>query len=123
MGGPCGRFVILTDEHVPLALVKTLRRQGWTVMRVEDEPGLGKGTDDRIVFAYAAERGWVLLSRDDRALALPREWQEAGRPFSGTVHWAQRHDRRMSLGEVVRFIEALACEEDPFAVGVRFIKP
>ena len=29
----------------------------------------------------------------------------------------------MSLGEVVRFIEALAEEEDPFAAGVRHIKP
>lgn len=123
MAGSYGRFIILTDEHVPLALVKALRRQGWTVMRVEDEPGLGKGTDDAIVFAYAAARGWVFLSRDDRALALPAAWQEQGRAFSGMLHWPQRHDRRMSIGEVVRFLEALAEEEDPFASGVRHIKP
>ncbi len=117
------RFVILTDEHVHLALVKALRQRGWTVMRVEDQPGLGKGTDDSIVFAYAAERGWVLLSRDDRALALPSAWQRQGRAFTGMLHWAQRHDRSMSLGEVVRYIEALAEEEAPFAAGVRHIKP
>ncbi len=54
MAGRHGRFLILTDEHVPLALVQALRQAGWTVMRVEDDPGLGKGTDDRIVFAHAA---------------------------------------------------------------------
>ena len=58
MAGRHGRFVILTDEHVPLALVQALRQTAWTVMRVEDDPGLGKGTDDRIVFAHAAARGW-----------------------------------------------------------------
>jgi hypothetical protein len=65
----------------------------------------------------------VFLSRDDRALGVPAEWQERGQAFSGMLHWPQRHDRRMGLGEVVRFIEALAEEEDPFAAGVRHIKP
>jgi len=124
VGGPDGRFVILTDEHVSLALVSALRRNGWTVVRVEDEPGLGKGTADSVLFAYATARGWALLSRDDKALVLPKQWQEAGRAFrGGMLHWAQRHDRRMSVGDVVRFIEALACEEDPFVAGVRHIKP
>jgi len=39
------------------------------------------------------------------------------------LHWAQRHDRRMSIGAVVRFIEALASEQEPFVAGVRHIKP
>ena len=123
MGEPYGPFVILTDEHVSWALVSALRANGWTVVRVEDEPGLGKGTEDAVVFAFAASRGWVFLSRDDRALSLPMEWQQEGRPFCGMLHWAQRHDRTMSIGAVVRFIEALTCEEDPFVAGVRHIKP
>jgi hypothetical protein len=49
-----GRFVILTDEHVPYALVESLGKAGWLVHRVEDEQGLGKGTDDDAIFAYAA---------------------------------------------------------------------
>ena len=46
-----GRFVILADEHVPYALVEALRKAGWLVHRVEDEPGLGKGELDDKVFA------------------------------------------------------------------------
>lgn len=123
MGGAYGRFPILTDEHVSLALVTALRANGWIVMRVEDEPDLGKGTEDSVLSAYASARGWGLLSRDDKALSLPRDWQEAGRSFRGMLHWPQTHDRRMSIGAVVRFIQALAFEEEPFVAGVRHIKP
>lgn len=118
-----GRFVILTDEHVPYALVEALKKAGWLVYRVEDEPGLGKGTDDPMVFAYAAERGWVWLSRDEAAVVHPAAWQRSARPFKGMLVWSQRHHRVMSLGDVVRQIEDLAQEDNPFAAGVRFIKP
>lgn len=63
-----GRFPILTDEHISYALVKALRKAGWPTYRVEDEKPLGKRTPDARVFAYAAECGWVWLSRDARAL-------------------------------------------------------
>ena len=118
-----GRFVILTDEHVPYALVEALRKAGWLVYRVEDEPGLGKRAHDDVVFAYAAERGWIWLSRDEAAVVRPAEWQLAGKPFKGMLVWSQRYHRVMSIGDVVRQIEALAEEQDPFAAGVRFIKP
>lgn len=45
--------------HVPYALVEALRKAGWLVYRVEDEPELGKGTLDDRVFAYTAEQGCV----------------------------------------------------------------
>ncbi len=121
MAGP--GFVILTDEHVPCALVEALRNAGWLVHRVEDEPGLGKGALDAKVFAYAAERGWVWLSRDEAAVVRPAAWQREGRPFKGMLVWSQRYHRVMSIGDVVRQIEALTKEDDPFAAGVRFIKP
>lgn len=116
-----GRFPILTDEHVPYALVKALRHAGWLVHRVEDEPGLGKGSLDDKVFALAAERGWVWLSRDQRALRHPKQWQEQHKPFRGMLSWSQH--RPMSIGDLRRLLEALAGEEDPFAGGVRHIKP
>jgi len=118
-----GRFVILTDEHVPFALVEALQEAGWLVHRVEDEPRLGKSSDDRIVFAYAAEHDWVWLSRDEAAIVHPAAWQRQGRPFKGMLVWSQRYHRMMSIGDVVRQIGALAQEDDPFAAGVRFIKP
>ncbi len=117
-----GRFVILTDEHVPYALVEALRNVGWLVYRVEDEASLGKSTQDDIVFAHAAERGWVWLSRDEAAVVHPATWQREGRPFKGMLVWSQRYHRVMSISDVVRQIEALAQQDDPFATGVCFIK-
>lgn len=118
-----GRFEILTDEHVPYALVEALRRAGWLVYRVEDEPEFGKGKLDNAVFAHAAERNWVWLSRDEAAIAHPAAWHREGKPFKGMLVWSQRYHRVMSIGDVVAQIETLAQEDEPFAAGVRFIKP
>ena len=118
-----GRFVVLTDEHIPNALVEALRQRGWSVVRVVDEPGLGRGALDDRVFAHAAERGWVWLSRDEAAQKHPVAWQREGKPFFGMLVWSQRYHRIMSIGQVVNSLEALAEEGDPFAAGVRHIKP
>lgn len=117
------RFTFLTDEHVPFALVAALRGAGWDVHRVEDVRELGKGTLDERVFSYAASRGWVWLSRDEAALSHPAAWQRERRQFTGMIVWSQRYHRAMSVGQVVRQIEQLEGEEDPFVSGVRFIKP
>ena len=37
--------------------------------------------------------------------------------------WSQRYHRLMSIGDVVRKLEALSREESPFVAGVCFIKP
>lgn len=47
----------------------------------------------------------------------------APRRFTGMIVWSQRYHRAMSVGQVVRQIEQLEGEEDPFVSGVRFIKP
>ena len=108
---------------MPFALVKALRDAGWQVHRVEDEPGLGKGTIDDRVFTCAAVRGWVWMSRDEAAVTYPAACQREGKPFTDMLVWSHRYHRAMSVGQVMRQIEALGREEDPFAAGVRFIKP
>src|SRR3972149_6307859 len=85
--------------------------------------GSGSRSLRQIVFAHAAERGWVWFSRDEAAVVHPATWQREGRPFKGMLVWSQRYHRAMSIGDVVRQIEALTEEDDPFAAGVRFIKP
>ena len=72
-----GRFRLLTDEHISLPLVKALRDRGWDVVRVVDEPRLGKGTPDGVVFAFAIEEERVVLSSDTRASWRPGEILEA----------------------------------------------
>lgn len=119
-----GRFPLLADEHIPRSLVLALRRRGWTVVRVVDlEPELGQGADDEQVFAHAVERGYVVLSSDERALWRPRRYREQGRSFAGMLCWPKRHRDRMTVGEAVEVLERIALEDDPFAYGYRFIQP
>lgn len=118
-----GRFAILADEHVPGPLVQALRKRGWVVERVIDVADLGQGADDAHVFAYASERAFVVLSSDERALWRPRQHRLDGTACAGMLCWPQRHRNRMTIGEAVEVIEALALEDDPFQYGYRFIQP
>jgi len=118
-----GRFLLLTDEHIPRAFVRALRERSWDVVRVVDEPRLGKGTPDEAVFAFAIEEGRVLVSSDIRSSWRPGDLLEAARPFPGMVVWSQKDRRRMSFGDAIAQLEALAREEDPFAGGIRRLAP
>jgi hypothetical protein len=121
MAGP---FPLLADEHIPRALVKALLALGWEVVRVVDlVMELGEGADDDQIFAYAAERGYVVLSSDERALWRPRQSRERGELFPGMLCWPKRHRDRMTIGQAVEALEQIAEEDDPFVYGYRFLQP
>lgn len=119
-----GRFPLLADEHVPRSLVQALLQRGWVIVRVVDlKTELGQGSDDEQVFTHAIQRGFVLLSSDERALWRPKKYREHGQPFPGMLCWPQRHRARMTIGEAVEVLERMAMEDDPFGYGYRFIQP
>jgi hypothetical protein len=114
-------FRLIVDEHISKALVKALRDRGFAVVRVVDE--LEQGAEDPEILEYAAAHGHVWLCRDERARGHVNARLAAGKPMPGVAVWAQRYRRVMSVGDVVRKLEALAAEQAPFAAGVRYIKP
>ena len=116
-----GRFPLLTDEHIRQPLIKALISDGWDVLRAVD--AFPEGTDDEILFEYAAKKGRVFVSCDEPAQKIPRRWLREGRPFRGMICWPLRHHRRMSERDFLRAFEDLANEEEPFAWGVRHITP
>ena len=116
-----GRFPLLTDEHIRQPLIETLISYGWDVLRAVDV--FPEGTDDEILFEYAARHGRVFVSCDEPAQKIPRRWLEEGRAFRGMICWPMRHHRRMSEGDFLRAFEDLANEAEPFAWGVRHISP
>ena len=115
------RYRLLTDEHLPNSVVELLRREGWEVQRVLDV--LGKGTDDRDIFPYAAKHGLVWVTSDERAQKWPSEYLKEGLPFVGMIVWTQQSRYDMRPGEFMRQLEALEREAEPFAYGFRHIKP
>jgi hypothetical protein len=116
-----GRFPLLTDENVSGPIVAALIHQGWDILRAVDTHG--ERSDDAVLFVYAANNGRVFVSSDEPARAIAIQWIEQGRPFRGMVCWIQEHQRRMTVGDFLREFEALASEEDPFILGIRYIKP
>ncbi|MGH9463118.1 MAG: DUF5615 family PIN-like protein, partial [Vicinamibacteria bacterium] len=84
-----GRFPLLTDEHIRQPLIKALISDGWDVLRAVDV--FPEGTDDEILFEYAARKGRVFVSCDEPAQKIPRRWLREGRPFRGMICWPLRH--------------------------------
>jgi hypothetical protein len=115
------RFHLLTDEHFPTSLLDVLRKDGWEVQRIVDV--LTQGTPDEEAFAYAAENRLVWVSSDERAQKWPRLYLEQKLPFVGMLVRTQESRYRMRPGEFVRQLAAIEGEDDPFAWGIRHIKP
>jgi hypothetical protein len=116
-----GRFKLLTDEHWSKAHIKAARNAAWDVARIVDVDRLGRGTPDPVVLAYCAEHGYVWVTTDQRARHHVAAWLDAGRTLPGVVMAVQRH--RITPGRLLRFLEILAAEDDPFAGVVRYLSP
>jgi len=115
------RFRLLTDEHFPTSAIELLTREGWETQRVREV--LGQGTLDDDIFAYAAEKGLLWVTSDERAQKWPRKYLKEGRPFVGMLVWTQQNRYGMRPGEFMRQLEALELEPEPFRYGLRHIKP
>jgi hypothetical protein len=116
-----GRFKLLTDEHWSKAHITAARRAGWDAVRVVDIADLGQGTLDPEVLGYCSQQGYVWVTTDQRAQGHISEWVGSGRTLPGVIMAVQRH--RITPGRLVRFLEGLAAEDEPFAGIVRFVAP
>jgi hypothetical protein len=66
------RVVILFDENLPHRVVRALREElGEAAYHVYDV--LHPGAPDEVVFQYAGERDWCVLSSDRAILSRPHE--------------------------------------------------
>ena len=116
-----GRFPLYTDEDVHGHVVELLLHRGWDLVRaVERHP---QGTEDPTHFVQAVKEKRVLITNDQPSVKTAHQWLREGRAFPGVVTWPPRHYARMSIGEIVDKIEALAAEKAPFDYPIRYIRP
>ena len=113
-----GRFKLLADEHWSNAHIRAAREAGWEIDRIVDVPALGGGTPDPDVLAYCFTHECVWITTDLRAGRHSADWLRSGRTLPGVIVVIQRH--RVGPGRLLRFVEKLAAEEEPFAGIVRF---
>jgi hypothetical protein len=92
---------LYADEHVPLAVVKALRRAGHDVLRSSDALGEGGDDDDHLFRAIGEDRR--ILTQDADFLSLSTEILSRGEHHPGIVYWPQQ---TYSIGVVIRRILA-----------------
>ncbi len=83
----------------------------------------GQRTDDPVLLEYAAEKGRVLVTTDMGLEAIAIRWLREWRAFPGLIIWAQRHQRVMSEGDLLREFEELSTKANAFAYPVHHITP
>lgn len=87
----------VTDEHVPAAIARGLRKRGVDVLMVSEAGLLGTEDGDLLTFVRGKQRVIVTQDRDFLQLAA----QEAN--HSGVVYAPQER----SIGEMVRMLDLL----------------
>jgi hypothetical protein len=110
------RFYI--DEGVLGPITRGVPNRGVDARTVQDEAR--ERTPDPEVLDRATELGRVLFSQDDDLLAEAVGRQREGRSFAGVVF---AHQRRVSVGRCVEYLEFIAFSGEPeeFADRVFYI--
>ncbi len=112
-----GRFPLLTDENTAKGIAEALIGHGWDVAR--GVRTVAQGTSDDLLLSKAVELNRVLLTRDVDLEVIARRRLREWRRFPGIIFWRQEpRQARSTLGAVVKAIEALADEEEPFAYPI-----
>lgn len=111
---------LFTDNHVRQSIVAALLGRSWLVVRAIDV--FPEGTDDETLFSHAANNDLVFVTSDQRIHRLAHAWLEQGRAFR-MVFWRFSHHQRLSDGDVVRQLEAIAGNPVAFGYPIEYVKP
>ena len=114
-------FALFFDACVRQQIIEGLVRRQWDAQRAIDF--FPEGTDDDILFEYAAVNSRAFVTTDEDIAGIGEEWLRKGRAFTGIIYWPPEHHRRMSDGDIIRKIEKLAEQNIPFAYPIVRIKP
>ena len=89
--------LLYADEHVPLAVIRALQRDGHDVARASEK--FPAGTPDDVHFARAMQEERVVLTQDSDFLRLSARVLTDGGHHSGLAYWPQSV---YSIGQVIR---------------------
>lgn len=112
-------FDLFTDAHIQQSIVEGLTRRGWDVERAIDV--FPERTKDPVLLEYAVTSGRVFVTNDSGIIRTVNDWLAAGRSIKGMVFWEELLYYDMSAGDFIRSFEALAQEDEPFRVPIRYI--
>jgi hypothetical protein len=88
---------LYADEHIPLAVIRALQRDGHDVVRARE--CFPAGTADEVHFDRAIADDRVVMTQDADFLALSARVLAGGRRHAGVIYWPQA---AYSIGQVIR---------------------
>jgi hypothetical protein len=111
---------LYADENVDGAIIRSLLRLGWDVIRAIDQHP--PGTSDEVHFAAAARDGRMLLTRDRDMVVIATEWQRSGQVFARVLFYAPARFR--TVGQIVRaIVRAMETPLDRSSSDIVFLRP
>jgi hypothetical protein len=81
----------------------------------------GQRSIDEVIFAYAAERQYVLVTTDTDCLSIARQWLDTARTFR-LVYWHQGRHRDVPVKDFIAAFEQLTTTPSAFAACVEYLK-
>jgi hypothetical protein len=115
------RFPLFSDACLRQQIVDGLVRRGWDVERAVD--AFPERTQDEVLFEHAAKADRVFVTNDEKIPAIAEQWLARGLRFRGLIIWKRRHHLRMTDGDIIRAIEALAEKENALDYPIVYLKP
>jgi len=105
------------DVHIPGAITEGLRRRQLNIVTCQED-GTREHSDESLL-ERALELGRVLFSQDQDLLRIARQWQTAGRSFTGLIFSSQH----VSIGKLVSDLELVAycCTKEEVANNVLYL--
>jgi hypothetical protein len=101
-------ILLYTDVHVPLPIVRGLRRRGVDVMTAQED-GAGTMTDPDLLDRVTS-LGRVLFSQDEDLPTEAAKRQQLSQPFTGLIY---AHQQRLTIGQFITELELIAKTCDP----------
>jgi hypothetical protein len=102
------------DVHVNAAITEQLNLRNIDVITAQDDGRAEE--DDELLLERATALVRVIFTQDEDFLVIADAWQRQGREFSGIVYG---HQLRVSPGQCVRDLEAIAQCCDPLDIANR----
>lgn len=97
------KIKIYTNENVPIAIVKGLRRRGIEASSARDVGNLGMSDEEHL--KWAMQNKYIIFTYDDDLVRICHKWRGRGIAYGGVIYVSHR---KLSIGECIRRLEIIA---------------
>jgi hypothetical protein len=109
----------MADNHVRGPALHALRKDAHVERAIDV---FGQRNVDEAVFAYAADRGLIVLTSDEDFLEIANAWLKSGRTGFRMIFWKMELHAVMTDGEMVAGVWEIVTRPGAFAYPIEYLK-